>query len=273
MKIFFLLSAIIFAGVQMITAQKINPEGFNIYLLPKIKPDRLSTINIKNLKPYGKPLISQNEILYYQKETHEFQIDYIAAERIKKINDSGSSSIFVVFLGEKAVYVGAFWKSIFSKSFDGIIIDTFKALGKSPYYSNSDFPVLKFELGFPSSEYFKGIDHRNDAEIFSALENAGVLYDELELTVKCKNIIATGKRRPSSIFTFDVISVNKGKFDEKEITLELFDRKLLSELEADLGFQTAGDLNFNKEIEIILTYLKQMGKPEPNMFFKTFRKK
>lgn len=273
MKLFFLAFISIFLFNQMVLAQNNSPKGFNIYLLPKITSSQLSEIKLKNLQPKGTPFIAEKEILYYQKETHEFQIDYLAAERLKNLRNKGCCHSFSVFIGNEAIYVGSFWNSNQSQSFDGVIINTYKSVGNPPYYTNTDFPILTLELAFPSAEYFKQSDLRSDSRIFNALKTAGLLYNELELTVKCKKIAATGKRRVSAIFTFEVVAVNKGEFDKKEITLEIFDGKLLPELDAELKFGVGENTKFNENQEIILNYSKQVGRTEPKLLFKSFRKK
>lgn len=186
MKIFFLFFVSLIVFCQMISAQNNSPKEFAIYLLPgNIKSNQLSKLDLKKLKPTGKPLVSQSEIHYYQKETHEFRIDYIASDRIKKINQRGGTQPFAVFVGNEAIYVGAFWKSVLSQSFDGVVIDTFKAVGNPPYYSNSDYPILTLEPGYPSPAYFKSADLRADSRIFKALEDAGKLYEAVVLVVTC----------------------------------------------------------------------------------------
>lgn len=274
MKIFFLALVSLIVFCQMVLAQDNSPKGFAIYLLPgNIKSNQLSKLDLKKLKPTGKPLISQSEIQYYQKETHEFQIDYIAADRIKKINDRGGTAPFAVFIGNEAIYVGAFWKSILSSTFDGIIINTFKAVGNPPYYSGSDFPVLTLELGYPSPEYFKSADLRADSRIFKALKDAGKLYEDVELVVTCNKIVGTGKRRMSFIFTLPVVSVTKGEFAEKEITLELFDGKMLAEFDAERNARIGENTNFDLKQEVILKLSKQVGKEKPDWFLREYEKK
>lgn len=258
----------------MAFAQKISAKGFNFYLLPEnVKSNQLAKLDLQKLKPTGKPLISESEIRYYQKETHEFRIDYLAADRIKKINDQGGTRAFAVFVGDEAIYVGAFWKSILSQSFDGIVIDTFKAVGKPPYYSNTDFPVLRLETGYPTPEFFKSADLRADSRIFKALEEAGKLYEEVEMIVKCKKITASGTRRPGSHFDFEVVSVTKGEFKNKELKLFLFDGKLLPELDAELGWGAGENVKFNPNAEIILEISKQTGREKPDWFLREYRKK
>lgn len=80
-----------------------------------------------------------------------------------------------------------------------------------------NIPFLTLELGHPSAENFKGTDLRTDSRIFKALQESGKLYKEVELVVTCNNIVGTGKRRPSFVFTLSVVSVSKGEFAEKKI--------------------------------------------------------
>jgi len=274
MKIFFLAFVSLTVFCQIAFAQNDSSTGFAVYLLPEdITPNQLKNLDLKKLKPIGKPFIAENDIQFYQKETHAFRIGYLAAERLKKINDGKSGRTFAVFVGNEAIYAGAFWKSISSQSFDGIIIDPFKSVGKPPYYSNSDYPILTLELGYPSPAYFKSIDLRADSRIFKALENTGKLYEKLELVVKCKKITASGKRRPSSYFEFEIVTVTKGEFKDKEIQFELFDGKLLPELDAELGWGAGENVEFNPDREIVLEMSKQVGKEKPKWFLIDYRKK
>lgn len=259
----------------MVSAQNNSPKGFAIYALPaNFKSNQLSKLDLKKLKPTGMSLIvSENEIIYYQKETHEFKIDYIASDRIKKIHRRGGTQPFAVFVGNEAIYVGSFWKSILSSTFEGVIIDTYKTVGNPPYYSNSDYPILTLELGYPSDEYFKGADLRADSRIFKALEEAGKLYEDLELVVTCRNIYGTGKRRASYVFTLPIVSVTKGEFDEKEIKIELFDGKMLAEFDAETNVRIGKFTDFNQKQEVILKLSKQVGKEKPDWFLREYKKK
>jgi len=274
MKIFFLSFVSLIVFCQMVLAQNNSPKGFAIYLLPdNIKSDQLSKLDLKKLKPTGTPLIAESEIQYYQKETHEFRIDYIAANRIKKIHERGGTQPFAVFVGNEAIYLGSFWKLILSSTFDGVIIETFKALGKPPYNTSSDYPVLTLELGYPSSDYFKGTDLRMDPRIFKALQDAGKLYEDLELVVTCKKIVGTGKRRASFIFTLPIVSVTKGEFDEKEITIELYDGKMLAEFDAETNVRIGNFTDFSQTQEVVLKLSKRVGKEKPDWFLREYRKK
>ncbi len=274
MKIFFLALISLLFFCQMVLAQNKSEKGFAIYLLPeKITPDDVSKLDLKKLKPKGTPIVAENEIQYYQKDTHQFRIDYTASKRLKQLQNRGCCNPFAVFVGDEAIYVGAFWKNSSSQSFDGIIINTEEVLGNPPYNSNTDYPVLTLELGFLSPEYFKSADLRSDSRIFKALQAAGKLYEEVELFVTCKTIVGTGKRRASFIFTLPVVAVTKGEFAEKEITIELFDGKLLDEFDAESKMFIGENNNFNNKQEVILKISKQVGKEKPDWFLIEYKKK
>ncbi len=251
-----------------------NPRGFAIYQLPdSVKSNQLSTLDLKKLKPTGAPLIAESDLWFYQKENHEFRIDYTAALRIKKINEQGGTQPFAVFVGDEAIYVGAFWKTILSASFEGVMIDTYKALARADKKSNPDFPVLTLELGYPSPKYFIGTDPRADTRIFKALEKAGKLYEAAELIVKCKKITATGTRRPGSEFTFEIVSVTKGEYKDKEINFVLYDSELLSELGAKQGWGLGTNVEFNPDQVIVLEISQKVGREKPEFFIREYRKK
>jgi len=266
MKIFFLVIVSLIAFCPMVLAQNNSPQGFAVYLLPaNIKSKNLSALDLQKLKPAGKPLIAAEDINFYQKETHEFQVEFPAAEKLRKMQNDLRGKTFGVFAGGEAVYAGAFWTSIWSQSFDGVIIDIFDL--------REDYPTLEFAAGYPSPEWFKGEDRRADKRILKALENAGKLYEEVELVVKCQKITASGTRRPGSHFTFEIVAVTKGEFRDKEINLFLYDGKLLSELDAKLGWGKDENVNFNPDTQIILNLSQQAGREKPDWFLKSYRKK
>lgn len=260
----------------MTSAQNQKPKGLNFYLLPGVNTDQLSGLDLKKLKPQGAPLIAESEILSYQRDNHEFQIDYRASKRIRKINDLGGTKAFGVFVGDDAIYVGAFWKSILSSSFDGVIIDTSKAVGTQPYYSSSDYPFLTLETGYPSANFFRGADPRSDKRIFEALEKAGLLYEFHEVAAKCRKIVGTGKRHMSWVFTFDLDTTSGGVFPEKTDSFELFadfgGSKMISLLKGGDELRTGDDPEgaFDRSKEILIKYSVQVGKNPPRIMVRDF---
>jgi hypothetical protein len=124
-------------GFIMSNQLQISKEGFGIYLLEN---DEL--------------VISDKEIISYNKTSHEIKLKEEGVKKIKALRVPVSGRPFVIKLNCKEIYNGAFWSPISSKSYSGIVI---------LIEDNS----VKIENGYPSSEFFKGIDPRNNSEIFS----------------------------------------------------------------------------------------------------------
>lgn len=249
----------------MTFAQSNEDDHFAVYLVPRALNSDAGKINLEKLRPSKSSLFDVSDILYYRAATHEFQLDFPAAERLRKSHKELRGKPFAVFLGRRAVYVGAFWTSLWSQSFDGIVLDLDS--------TKPDYPVLQFRDGYPDKTYFKGPDLRAGREIFESLEKSGKLYDELQFVVKCRNIVATGKRRASFVFTFDVVEVSKGRSDETQLELEIYDGKLLPELSANFSTSTGKELSFDREQLIVLNYMVQRGAAKPDRLFVDFAKK
>jgi len=99
--------------------------------------------------------------------THEITLTASAFERISRLEVSTSGRSFVVCVNKAPVYWGAFWTPISSASFNGVTI--LKPL--SPEAPK----VIKIELGYPSSAFYKGQDPRNNEEIMESLRQTGKL--------------------------------------------------------------------------------------------------
>jgi hypothetical protein len=113
----------------------------------------------------GKPVISINDIVSYNQETHEIEVKPAAFERVKNLEVPVRGRTFAVCIGREAIYTGAFWTPISSISFDGIII-------MKPILKNN---ILQLEPGYPSNGFFKGDDPRSNSRIMDSLQRAGKL--------------------------------------------------------------------------------------------------
>ncbi len=80
-------------------------------------------------------------------------------------------TIFIVYLKEKEIYNGVVWSSLYSSSYDGIVI-------KKPL--DYETREIQLQLGYPNENYFTGKDPRNNAELFKILKN----FKKLEWSVK-----------------------------------------------------------------------------------------
>lgn len=146
-----LLIALLMGGILCVTLGcilskrlQILKEGFGIYLLEN---DEL--------------VLSEEDIISYNETSHEIKLNEEGVKKIKTLNVPISGIPFVIKINGKKMYNGAFWSPFSSKSYSGIVI---------LIQDNS----IKIETGYPSSEFFKGLDPRNNFEIikyFQKLKN------------------------------------------------------------------------------------------------------
>jgi hypothetical protein len=147
-------------------------EGFAIYLtrdnIPPSQMEALSHVEITD-----KPVISEDDIIYYNSQTHELKLTSAAFQRISGLEVPTSGKSFVVCVDKGPVYWGAFWTPVSSQSFDGVTI--WMPLG-------DELPeIITLELGYPSSSFYGGDDPRNNEDILESLSQSGKLTDGLSL--------------------------------------------------------------------------------------------
>jgi len=141
-------------------------EGFAVYLtkgdIPPSQMPALSHVDIAD-----QPVFALNDIIAYNAKTHEITLTAKAFDRISSLEVPVRGKSFMVCVDRKLIYSGAFWTPFSSISFDGVTI--WKPL------SSQDSKVIKLELGYPSSSFYRGEDPRNNAEVMKSLEQAGKL--------------------------------------------------------------------------------------------------
>ncbi len=145
-----------------------QPEGdFGIWLpTNQITVSALAEADLSDVGLEDAPFISTDDIVSYTWATHEMELTAAAFERVEQLRTPVSGTPFVVCVGRKPIYWGAFWTPLSSLSFGGVVIMT--PLG------STDRP-LRIELGYPSPDFFAGEDPRASPEIRRALEQAGKL--------------------------------------------------------------------------------------------------
>ena len=170
------LTALIIVGVVIISSGCANPkgEGFAIYLTKgDISPAQMPVLSHVDII-VEEPIISMNDIITYNAQTHELKLTASAYERISQLEVPVRGKSFVVCVDRKPIYWGAFWTPISSISFDGITI--WKPLSlEEPH-------VITLELGYPTSSFYGGEDPRNNPKVMSSLEQGGKLITRLSIT-------------------------------------------------------------------------------------------
>ena len=137
---------VIFGYFILSNQPKISKEEFGIYLLEN---DEL--------------VISDRDITSYNKSSHEIKL---TEEGVRKIKTRDLyHKPFIIKLDGKEIYNGSFWSSVSSLSFPGIVIMDVSLIQDS----------ITIKAGYPSPEFFEGMDPRNNSEIFDYFQKVGKL--------------------------------------------------------------------------------------------------
>jgi len=158
---------ILLLGLFVITACSVeNRGGFAIYLLADgITPQELPVLS--HLELIDPPLLTEQDIISYQKSTHEIELSAIGVDKLQQMDVPVSGIAFAICVDREPIYTGAFWAAYSSLSYDGVVID--------PTLVSPENPVIQVNLGYPGASFYRGDDPRSDPRIITALEKAGVL--------------------------------------------------------------------------------------------------
>jgi len=155
--------------VDSTSISSIKIPGVALYLATiDVMTEHLSDLDIRNIRIESAPFLSMNDILAYSKNSYELTLTGEACQKVQQLNVPMNGRPFIVYVGDEPIYSGAFWVSISSQSFDGMVIDTMSGC--------SDHSTIRIQLGYPEGlSFFKGEDTRSDPRIMQALERAGKL--------------------------------------------------------------------------------------------------
>lgn len=155
-----MLFTLVFSGCQ-----SAHNDDFGIYLLTQdIPAAELSKMDINELSLEGEPLISSDDIISYHKTDHIIELTPSAYSRVQKVFPMPvrvDGIPFVVCVGEERIYTGAFWTTVSSLSYEGVVI-------MHPWDANGT--TIQIALGYPGPDFFKGDDPRSDPLIIKVLE-------------------------------------------------------------------------------------------------------
>jgi hypothetical protein len=147
-------------------SSELNSEEFAIYLtqrdIPVSQMEPLSRVAIADT-----PLISIDDIISYDRNTHEIDLTAEAYQRVMQLEVSVYGKSFVVCVDKQPIYWGAFWTPVSSIAFNGVTI----WVNHSAWQGN----IIKLELGYPTPDFSQGEDPRSNPEIMQSLEQAGKL--------------------------------------------------------------------------------------------------
>jgi hypothetical protein len=144
--------------------------GFAIYLLADDRPAAaLAGADLAGLPLRDQPLLTQDDLAWYDAATHEMELTPEALARVQQVFPTPirtNGIPFVVCVGREPIYAGAFWTPLSSQSYDGVVI-------LQPFATN--LATIRISLGYPGASFYTGQDPRSDPRILQALADAGKL--------------------------------------------------------------------------------------------------
>lgn len=141
---------------------KVGSEySFAIYLVKDVSIREAIEVDIEDLKLVEKPIISDRDLLSYNWQTHELNVEKSLLEKLAASQDLIGRPFVVVAAGER-IYLGAFYSYFMSASLDIPVILTVP------------IKALTIDLGYPSSQLNdQATDLREDQRIYQALQKVG----------------------------------------------------------------------------------------------------
>ena len=170
------LFVVVLSACQAAPTEAPPQEGaaFELYLVAdqQMAGADLKNYDLEDLPLAEDPIIRTEDIESYLWETHAINLTPEAYKRIQTIFSGGmplSGLPFVIMSHNERIYAGAFWSFASSLSFDGVVI-------LQPFDPTNQ--PLQISLGYPTEEAFTGEDPRDDPQLKSALEGAGLLVEQ-----------------------------------------------------------------------------------------------
>lgn len=154
------IAVVVVTGIFYFTSQlRGSTERFGIYLS-------------KN----NELVISDEDIVWYDKDSYEIKLTDEGIKRIQtlKVESVVYGEPFVVKIGNQEIYDGSFWTPMSSVSYSRIVIETLV---------NTTDNTIKLEKGYPSSDFFEGIDARNDPRILDHFQKIGKLKQTFRIEI------------------------------------------------------------------------------------------
>ncbi len=154
-----IVAVLVFAGGFYLTNQmRASSERFGVYL-----------------QNSNEPVISDDEIVWYNKSSHEIKLTEEGVKKIQalKVEDVTYGDPFVLKIGDQEIYNGSFWTPISSIPYHGIAIVNLV---------NTPDNTIKLDMGYPSGS-LQDADPRNDTRIFDHFQKLGKLKQTLKIEI------------------------------------------------------------------------------------------
>ena len=134
-----------------------------VVLLFQVQPPaRLGIYLVEN----GALVISDEDLLWYNKTSHEMKLSQRGIQRIKALELSERE--FILWVDGEKIYNGTFWSYVSSKVYSGIVIVDI-------FFVQNGFTDILQVLPFYPPHLFNGVDLRNNVNLFNYLSHIGKL--------------------------------------------------------------------------------------------------
>jgi hypothetical protein len=154
-----LILILIFSILALIGCEKDSGFGLEIYTLRAYQTKPHSQEIISGTEKLTKnPIISYDDIIFYDSTNHYFMIDSLKAKELWKTNWPTQGTPFALTINREVIYSGNFVPGYSSSGSDWYTIDPLNLNGK-----------LRVTLGYPFSQV-KSSDLRNDYRIIDFLK-------------------------------------------------------------------------------------------------------
>ena len=116
-------------------------------------------------------VISDKDIMFYNWTSHQIRLNVEGIDRIKGMDffEKLYHKSFVVMLNGREMYNGSFWSDMDSMPYSSIAILDIIAV------QDGKTDTLRIEGCYPSVQFCKGVDPRNNSEIFDYFKSIGKL--------------------------------------------------------------------------------------------------
>jgi hypothetical protein len=141
---------VVIVGWSILSNQVQGPKGFGIYLSEN-----------------NELVLSDKDIVFYNRTSHQIKINGEGMNRTRNLDLYHRS--FVVKLNGVDMYNGSFWSDIDSMPYSGVAIMDILAV----QHGLTD--TVRIEPCYPSVMFCKGVDLRDNSEIFDYFQSIGKL--------------------------------------------------------------------------------------------------
>lgn len=160
---------VLLLGLMLLSSCRAKGPDFAIFLLSEqMAAGEAQMMALADLPLEQTPFISMEDVVMYNPSTYEMTLTESAAAIVHRLGIPVNGMPFVVVARGERIFMGAFWTPVSSLSYSGIV--AMPSL-------EEDSSILYFDLGYPSADFFEGVDLRDNEQIIKAFSKAEKLSE------------------------------------------------------------------------------------------------